>query len=167
MNSTLIVYGTRCGASREVAELIASVLRDKFSLKVEVVNIKKMKGKNALEDYENIIVGSSIACGKWTKQAERFLKNDFSDKKVAIFVTSGGAGEALEKNDQELYQKWQKLYITDVITPYDVKPVSIKAFGGHFRFFKKAFIDNLNHNHIKEWADQLGKLLSTQSSVSS
>ncbi|MHA2252535.1 MAG: hypothetical protein ACXAD7_19375, partial [Candidatus Kariarchaeaceae archaeon] len=108
--------------------------------------------------YNNVILGSSIMSGEWTKEALKFLENDFSEKQIAIFVTSGNAGEALEKNDQELYQKWQYQYISAIIAPYQINPVSIKAFGGHFRFFGIKLYDKLDFDPINAWADELFSL---------
>ena len=57
MKKTLIAYGTRKGATADTAAVIAKVLRDKFSLIVDVVNIKETNGSFDLGEYQNIIIG--------------------------------------------------------------------------------------------------------------
>ncbi|MHA2499111.1 MAG: flavodoxin domain-containing protein, partial [Candidatus Hodarchaeales archaeon] len=86
MSNTLLVFATRWGASAETATIIAAILREKFSFTVDVINLKKTKEAIDLEKYANVIIGSSIAYERWTKEAKAFLANDFSEKKVAVFV---------------------------------------------------------------------------------
>lgn len=47
-----------------------------------------------IAEYELIIVGSEIQMGRWTKEAEKFLKKfrkELRKKKVALFVCCGRA----------------------------------------------------------------------------
>ena len=69
---TLIVYGTRYGATASTSEEIAKVLRDE-GFEVRVVNAKKEK-VNDISDYELIIIGSGMKINKWTKEPENFMK---------------------------------------------------------------------------------------------
>ncbi len=64
MSKTLIAYGTRYGATAEVAEEMSKILREKFQLEVEVINLEEIfpKGKE-LAIYTNIIIGSGIKVG--------------------------------------------------------------------------------------------------------
>ena len=85
----LIVYGTRYGATTGTSEEIAKVLREE-SFDVTVVNAKEEKVKD-ISPYELVIVGSGMQMGKWTGEAEDFLKRfqkELATKKVAIFVSS-------------------------------------------------------------------------------
>ena len=79
---TLIVYGTRYGATAGTSEEIAKVLKVE-SFDVKVVNAKKEKIKD-VSPYDLIIVGSGMQMGKWTGEAEDFLKmfpKEFGQKK--------------------------------------------------------------------------------------
>ncbi len=86
---TLIVYGTRYGATTSTSEEIAKVLRGE-GFDVKVVNAKEEKIKD-ISPYELIVVGSGMQMGKWTGEAEDFLKRfqkELAQKKIAIFVSS-------------------------------------------------------------------------------
>ena len=69
---TLIVYGTRYGATASTSEEIAKVLRDE-GFAVRVVNAKEEKVDD-ISEYELIIVGSGMKINRWTKEPENFLK---------------------------------------------------------------------------------------------
>ena len=154
-----MAYASRFGGSKRVAKIIADVLRKKYALKVEIINLKSKKLSVDLSQYKNVIFGSGIAGDQWTKAGKEFLNQDFSDKKLAIFVTSGNAGEALKQHNLEEYQKWQKQYILDVIAPFGLQPISIKAFGGQLPSLGKKLYNTLNNDHVKEWAEELGHVL--------
>ena len=91
----------------------------------------------------------------------------FSDKKVAVFISSIYAGE--NKHYDHAYQK----YLVDVVDEHpNLNPVSIAAFGG--RIPKKEIpniapgrllirlpehqYDNRDWNKVENWAHELGKL---------
>jgi menaquinone-dependent protoporphyrinogen IX oxidase len=75
MKRTLIIFATRKGTTENTAKVIAETLLLRHKHHVEIVNIKSMKKfKNALNDFDNIIVGSSIVSGKWVSRSLRFLK---------------------------------------------------------------------------------------------
>ena len=92
MSKTLIVYGTRYGATAEVAKEIARILKDQYDLSVQLINLSEKKIKD-VSGYDNIVLGSGIKMGRWTGKAKRFLKKNFEGKKLAVFVCSGRAGE--------------------------------------------------------------------------
>ena len=107
---SLIVYYSRTGNARYVAQTIASQIGAEIE---EVVDLKKRGGifgflsggkdaRNGKEteispstksptDYDLIVVGSPIWAGKPTPAIVTYLKkNDLSGKKVALFFTQGG-----------------------------------------------------------------------------
>ena len=87
--NALIVYATRYGSTKGTAEEIAQTLR-KENLDVKVINAKEEKVKD-ISEYALVVVGSGMAMGKWTSEAEDFLKKfqkDFETKKLALFISS-------------------------------------------------------------------------------
>ena len=70
---TLIIYGTRYGATAGTSEKISEILHDE-GFEVKVVNAKEEKINN-ISKYDLIIVGSGLQIGKWTSEAENVLKN--------------------------------------------------------------------------------------------
>jgi menaquinone-dependent protoporphyrinogen oxidase len=137
----LIVYGTRYGATRSTSEEIAKVLQGK-GLDVKVADLKKEKVKD-ISPYDLIIVGSGMQMGKWTKEPESFLEKhekELTNKKVAIFVSSGA--EAFlehEKKTAEIDSN-KKLYLEDKAAKYNLRPVSLAMFGGVWDYNKMNFL---------------------------
>jgi menaquinone-dependent protoporphyrinogen oxidase len=138
---TLIVYGTRYGATASTSEAIAHVLREE-GFDVKVVNAKKEKIKD-ISDYELIIVGTGMQMFKWTSQAEDFLRkfqDELAKKKLAIFVSSAvkSTYEREGKKD-ELVKLW-KSYLEDKATKYALHPIAMALFGGVIDYNKMNFI---------------------------
>jgi menaquinone-dependent protoporphyrinogen IX oxidase len=160
MSDTAIIYGTKKGASAKTANVIANILQERYSLTADVFDVKKQKNEIKLENYVNLIIGSSITGGTWTKEIYEFMKNDFSGKKVFMFVSSCGAGGALKTNNEENYQKCIKRFIDDNLADYPhVKLIDKKAFGGILRLLGITFMNNWDEKPIKKWAEELGTLL--------
>lgn len=67
------------------------------------------------------------------------LENDYSGKKVAIFVSSGDAG------NPEKYATAKTKFLDNVLPNYpNVQPVSTEAFGGRMKILGKTVLDNIN-----------------------
>jgi flavodoxin len=107
---SLVVYYTRTGNARFVAETIAAEIGSDAE---EVIDMKKRSGilgylgggrdarqgketqiapsKKSPADYELIIVGTPVWASRPTPAISTYLKkNDLSGKKIAIFFTQGG-----------------------------------------------------------------------------
>ena len=156
MSKTLIAYGTRYGATAEVAKEIARILEEKYNFDVDIVNLEEsfLKDKDLFE-YSNIIIGSGIKVGKWVNRAKRFLGSDFSGKKVAVYVCSRRAGEP------ELYDYAYENYIENIIKKnLKVTPIAAEAFGGRKPLKDGKFYENRDWEKIKKWALEVGNLFS-------
>jgi menaquinone-dependent protoporphyrinogen oxidase len=148
---TLVAYATKGGVTEESANIIASVLRDKHNLEVDVINLTK-NPKPDISQYRNVVIGSGIRIGKWYKQALKLLESDFHDKKVALFLSSCEAGES-DKHKQSITK-----YITKILEKYPhVKPVAAEAFGGRMKIFGKMITDNYDVEKVKTWIEEVGK----------
>ena len=78
MSNTLIVYGTRKGMTAETVSVIAKVLKEKFNHSVDIACTKEIKHyKKRINDYNNIIIGSSIVSGRWKGKILSFAKKMF------------------------------------------------------------------------------------------
>jgi len=149
-SKTLVAYMTKGGATEEAANVIADVLREKFGLAVDLVDLRK-EPKPDIADYSNVVVGGGVRAGKVYKEALKFVEQDLNGKRVAFFVCSGAAGNPLHHD--EIAEK----YITKGLAAYNVKLVSKEAFGGCIRIFGKAVADRRDPAKIQAWAEELGK----------
>ena len=114
---TLVVYYTRTGNTKFVAETVAAELGADTE---EVIDMKKRQGmlgwlsagrdamgqketeiaqtKRAPADYDLVIIGQPVWAGNPTPAIRTFLnKNDLSGKKVALFFSDAGVRQAVEK----------------------------------------------------------------------
>ena len=106
---TLVVYYSRTGNTRFVAEKIAESLNAETC---EIVDKKKREGRlgfiksgyeatrkkltdievsKTIDNYDFVIIGTPVWAGKITPAIRTFItKNDFSGKQLACFVTLDG-----------------------------------------------------------------------------
>ena len=152
-NKTVMAYVTKGGATEEAANIVAKTLREKSGLEVDVINLKKQPNPD-ISQYKNIIVGGGVRAGKIYAEAVTFVKQDLSGKRVAFFICSGAAGNALHHD--EVTEK----YITKgIVNAFNVKLVSMEAFGGCIRILGKAITDRRDPAKVQAWAEELGKKL--------
>jgi flavodoxin len=114
---TLVIYYTRTGNAKFLAETIAAELGADIE---EVIDLKKRQGKlgwlsagrdamgeketeiaqtkRTPTDYDLMIIGQPIWAGNPTPAIRTYLnKNDLSGKKVALFFSDSNLGQAIEK----------------------------------------------------------------------
>ncbi len=84
---TLVAYESKSGATEESARKIADVLRSKFQLEVDLVDLS-VQNISDCSQYQNIVVGGGVRAGKVYGKALKCLENDFTNKKVAFFVSA-------------------------------------------------------------------------------
>ena len=153
MKKTLIAYASKSGATEQAAKMIFDVLRDKYGLDVDVVDLRKDSPNIA--QYENVVIGAGVRAGKVYGDALRFLRQDFGSRRVAFFVSCGGAG------DPKKYEESCAKYITEVLVHYpNVKVIATEAFGGRMKMLGKTLFDNVDPAKIRAWAENLGNKLS-------
>ncbi|MFX1539085.1 MAG: flavodoxin domain-containing protein [Promethearchaeota archaeon] len=126
----LIVYGTRFGSTEEISIKFAEIMRNQ-GLDTTVIDVKKDKWP-PLDQFDAVLIGSSIKMGRWTKEAKNFFKkyaNHLKEKPfLAVFVSSG------EASYPEKYQEAKEKYVQKIITSlgFDLNKVMHEAFGGVF-----------------------------------
>jgi len=138
---TLIIYGTRYGATAGTSEEIAKVLREE-GFNVWVVNAKEEKVDD-ISEYELIIVGSGMRIDRWTKEPEKFLKKfkkELTKKNVAVFISSGvQAIYEHEGNTEAMERAWKK-YLEEKAEKYSLNPIAMAIFGGVLNFDKMGWM---------------------------
>jgi menaquinone-dependent protoporphyrinogen IX oxidase len=150
-NKTLIAYETKSGVTEESAMKIADILRSKYNLEVNLVDLKEQKTPD-LSQYRNVVIGSGVRAGRVYGKAKKFLENDFSGKKIAFFVSSSMAGTPGSHDNAKIR------FVEHTIAKYpNVNAVSTEAFGGRIRYLNKTMLDNTDLAKVEVWAEELGK----------
>ncbi len=137
---TLIVFGTRYGATASTSEEIAKVFRD-ADFHVDVVNAKKEKIKD-ISEYDIIIVGTGMKMFRWTGEAEGFLKKfqeELRQKKLVIFVSSGALAVHEYEGKTEEIEKMHQDYLVEKAEKYNLNPIDMVMFGGVWDYNKMGF----------------------------
>lgn len=101
--STLIIYATKHQATLKYAETIKDQIKDE----VELILAKKSKNIN-LNQYDTVIIGSSVYVGKILGSAKKFIKNNLDmllTKKVGLFICCMEKDEKAMKELEENYPK--------------------------------------------------------------
>jgi menaquinone-dependent protoporphyrinogen oxidase len=137
---TLLVYGTRYGATASTGEEIAKLLESE-GFAVKVANAKEEKIKD-ISPYDLLIVGSGMQMGKWTGEVEDFLKRfqkELALKKLAIFVSTMKSVSEREGKIDDL-EKSRKTSLEDIIAKYSLQPIATGFFSGVLDFNKMNFL---------------------------
>jgi menaquinone-dependent protoporphyrinogen oxidase len=158
MTKVLIVYGTRYGTTANTSEVIADTLRE-VGYEVKILDAKKEKVQN-ISEFDLIIVGSGIQMGKWTKEPEDFLKrhqNELLKKKVALFVSCGGANPLSEgeKKNKE-FDDAKRKYLEEKSVEFKVNPVALGFFGGCYDFNQMSWFFKKTLSSIKPKLESAG-----------
>ena len=150
-DKTPVAYATKGGVTQEAAYAIAEVLREKYKLEIDMVNLRKNVSPD-LAQYRNVIIGSGVRMQKPYKEFLKFLEKDFANKNVGIFLSSGEAVDP-KTHDQAITK-----YITNVLAKYPhVKPIASEAFGGRITVMGKTISDGRDMQKVRIWAEELGK----------
>ena len=92
MSRVLVAYGTKHGATREIAEAIAEELSDEPDTTSTAWRPTHVTG---VDDYDAVVVGSAVYMKRWRSEARRFLKRNataLAARPLWIF-SSGPCGE--------------------------------------------------------------------------
>lgn len=133
----LIAFATKYGATAEIAEKIAEILRSE-GLPVEV---KLADEVHDLSAYQAVVLGSAVYAGQWRKEAAEFLKNN--EKALAQRLTwlfsSGPTGEG---DPVDLMKGWR---FPEALLPIAerIQPREIVLFHGVLDMKKMNFAERL------------------------
>ena len=161
---TLIVFGTRKGTTTETCQLIAQVLKDDFLHDVEVVNIKSYSNiKKRLNEFDNLVIGTSIVSGRWVSKCRRVLKSlRKANKRLIVVVTAGGTMNKVKKygiTKEEAINEGIEKYIQKYTNQYKIDLFDKMVFGGKVRRKGEFRYDNWNEEDITAWTRQFGQKL--------
>lgn len=100
MSKTLIVYATRGGETKDIAELIAEGIRMSGG-EADVVNVTSVKKESDLEGYDAYVFGSATYHGAMMQGMKTMLflgeKANLDGKPGGAFGAFGWSGEAPDR----------------------------------------------------------------------
>ncbi len=149
--SILVAYATRYGSTQEVAEAVASTLRERGL----AVDIQPMRDVRSLEQYRAVVLGAPLYIFHWHEDALQFLarhREALTQRPVAIFAL--GPIHAEEKEFQGAREQLDKELAK---FPW-LRPEAIAIFGGKFDPQKLTFphnlvpaLKNMPASDIRDW----------------
>jgi menaquinone-dependent protoporphyrinogen oxidase len=98
----LVAYGTKHGATAEIAEAIGKALRA-TGLDVDVERAGRVR---SLEHYRAVVLGSAVYAGRWRRDALRLLRRSGLGEREVWLFSSGPVGE--DKGDPEQLERLTK-----------------------------------------------------------
>lgn len=152
----LVAYASRYGSTRQVAESIASTLRDR-ELRVALRPVEEVYH---LEEYVGVVLGGGIYIGRWHRDARRFARQfeaELRELPVAVFALgpTDDVPEHRAGSEQQFAKAVEKL---------SFEPVASAVFGGavdpaklHFPFNRMPAADVRDWDQIEAWADELAE----------
>jgi menaquinone-dependent protoporphyrinogen oxidase len=165
----LVACGTKYGATAEIADKIAGVLRQ-AGLPTDVVPADRV---GDLSHYRAVVLGSAVYIGRWRKEAARFLEaNEAKLAEMPVWLFSSGPTD--EGDPVELTQGWRfpgKLQpVADRIGPRDVVLFHGAVDVNKLNFLEKWMLKNVrastgdfrDWDAITAWAEGIAHELEEQ-----
>lgn len=134
--AVLVTYATNCGSTQEVAETVATELRNGGF----TVDLQQMRSVKTLNGYQAVILGAPLYIGHWHKDTRRFLmyyEKALKERPVAVFALGPLHDE--EKEWQDVRTQFAKELAK---FPW-LTPVAMEVMGGVFDPAKLRFPFNL------------------------
>lgn len=127
---TVIIYSSKYGCAKDCAEYI----KDNTSKNGHIIDINKSSEKINLNEYDTVVIGSSIYVGMASKKIRVFCNeniDELSKKNLGIFLCCGFTGQSSEYIKNNFPAK-----LAD-------NAKSVKVFGGEARISKMSFVDKI------------------------
>ena len=130
MNRVLILYGTRYGTTKGIADEIEKVIKDN-GITTESFNLTEINSEKVppLNQFDGIIIGTGIKMGMWTKVVKNFFqkrKDELKQKQdsLAFYVCCGEAQNDIKKAIEK--------YIIPKLEKYGIQSALFDAFAGAY-----------------------------------
>jgi menaquinone-dependent protoporphyrinogen oxidase len=162
----IVVYASRYGSTKGIAEFIAEKLRHLGTQ----ADVRPVDAVHNPGDYETLVVGSAVYLGHWLKEAAEFVWRNravLTNRPVWLF-SSGPLGSDVSANDPKLEPK-EIAEFREAINPRDHKVFS-GAFDGKKLGFKDRMVatmpaaramfpqgDFRNWKDIEVWASSIAR----------
>lgn len=139
---TEVIYFSRSGNTRKVAEVIAKVFE---------TEAKELKTEISVPDFDLLCVGSGCYFGKPGKEMTAFLESlvNISGKKAVVFGTYSGQTSAIEKMKTMLEEK-------------GIEVVGTWGCKGRFLLSNRSHPDKEDLENASQFAQEIRKRLTTE-----
>jgi menaquinone-dependent protoporphyrinogen oxidase len=179
----LIAYGSRYGSTAEISQEISKILRN-LDIETLVLDLKETKEKQwpSIDEFNAILVGSSIKMGRWMKEPQKFLKKNKdkiknTEKILGLFVScSTVLDDPMKAKNDYLDKIMEKLKFKadmyDAFGPvfdfsetsklgYLTKKISIAGLNesGNIEFDPNARNDLRDWDQIRSFAEKFAELI--------
>ena len=125
--SVLVGYATRYGSTQEVAEAIATALRE-TGLAVDLEPLRQVR---TLAGYSAVVVGAPLFMFRWHKDARRFLsrhREGITERQVAVFAL----GPVHDPHDENEWHD-SRAQLDKELAKYPwLAPIAVEVFGGKY-----------------------------------
>jgi menaquinone-dependent protoporphyrinogen oxidase len=153
--SILVAYATRYGSTREVAETIATNLRE-YGLEADIQPARRVY---SLDGYDAVVLGAPLFMFRWHRDARHFLARHrvaLGTRPVAIFALG-----PLHADEKEFQGSREQLAKELAKFPW-LTANALEIFGGkidparlHFPFNRMPASDVRDWTAIRTWASDL------------
>jgi menaquinone-dependent protoporphyrinogen oxidase len=172
MTSILVTYASKHGATAEIAQTVAGVIKT-FNLDVTA---RRVEYVDDVSEYDVVILGCALYLGEWITEALDFLAThqaELATKVVWLFVSGPtGDGEAHELLGAALIPD-EIRELLDTIAPQEIKlfkgKIDLRRLPPEQRKIVKAAKvargDYRDWKAIQAWAETIGRSLSLKAIV--
>ena len=135
MSSSLIIYSSTDGQTKNICEKIKNFSKNSESIKL--ISLEEAGDFN-LQSYENIIIGASIRYGKHNKNLYKFISTNkgILEKKKNAFFSVNVVARKPEKNTPKTNP-----YIKKFLKISNWKPNKLGVFAGKLNYPNYGFFD--------------------------
>lgn len=125
-DSILVAYATRYGSTQQVAEAVASALRERGL----AVDVQPMRNVENLARYGAVVLGAPLYIGRLQKDAQRFLAQHagaLAGRPVAVFALG-----PLSDPTEEDWRAAREMLDGELARYPSLAPVARELFGGKY-----------------------------------
>ena len=139
MESTLIIYSSTDGQTKNICSRIGEFLSNDTSIKIRSLSDAT---KNDIEKYDRVIIGASIRYGKHRKELFEFIETNLDEltKKENAFFSVNVVARKSEKNTPETNPYMQKFLLKTSWVPQRLAVFAGKIDYPKYNFFDKQMI---------------------------
>jgi menaquinone-dependent protoporphyrinogen oxidase len=142
----LVAYATKHGSTIEVAEAIASALREHG----REVDVEPASDVRALDGYSAVVLGGALYMGHWHKDAARFLKRHLHALEDVPFAVFAMGPKTVA--DEEVASSRNQLDRALQAVP-ELTPAAVTIFGGVVDPSKLRFpFKHMPASDARDWA---------------